>query len=110
MNEFVCLVDRGVITPIINEYSLYADTKLIAPIVLERRPHIPEQRIRLEMLGNTESRWRQLVTALDAAQGLFPSHELIATDEGDSVSFKGIHVAYACLSAMGREAMPLSVS
>jgi hypothetical protein len=107
--QFLELVDRGIITPILNDYPLYVDAKLIAPIVLERRPHIPEQRIRLEMLGTHSDRWERIVAGLNTAQKLFPSHELSTIDLGDSVSFKGVHVAYASLCAMGMENAIISV-
>jgi hypothetical protein len=107
--DFVELIDRGIVTPILNEYTFYADQALIAPIVLERRPHIPEQRIRLEMLGSDQGRWQQLATGLKTAQGLFPSHELVAEDAGESISFKGVHVAYASLCALGLEESVVSV-
>lgn len=107
--DFLKLIDRGIVTPILNEYTFYADEALIAPIALERRSRIPEQRVRLEMLGNDRERWLQLATGLRTAQDLFPSHELIAEDTGEAVSFKGIHVAYASLCALGLEESVVSV-
>lgn len=99
--DFLQLIDRGLITPILNDYTLYKDPGLIVPIVNEKRRHLTEQRVLLNLLAGSENAWANLVQGLADASELFPQAPLLAEDLGDDVQFQGIHVAYATLCAIG---------
>lgn len=108
-SDFLQLVDRGAIIPILSEYSAYKDTSLVAPLVLERRLHVPEQRIKLAMLGSNKQRWERLVAGLAFAEELFPSFALTTSEDDETVYFQGVHVGYASLCALGLEEAVLAV-
>jgi hypothetical protein len=99
--DLLNLVDRGLVTPILNDYDLYEDVEIVAPIVNQQRPHLTEQRVMLNLLSGSDNAWTRLVLGLEQAQGLFPSTTLRTKDLGDDVQFQGIHVAYATLCALG---------
>ncbi len=99
--SFLALVDRGALLPILNDYELYEDPRLIAPVVAERRPHLTEQRVTLSTLSGLENGIQLLVAGLRTAVELFPSTELRETDLGDEIMYQGIHVGFALLSAIG---------
>jgi len=99
--DFLSLIDRGLVTPILNDYSLYQDPDVVVPIVNEKRAHLTEQRVLLNLIAGDSHAWEALVAGLQAASELFPSRALHVEDQGDDVQFQGIHVAYATLCAVG---------
>ena len=68
--DFLNLVDRGLVTPILNDYEFYEDVEIVAPIVNQRRPHLTEQRVMLNLLAGSDDAWRRLVLGLEQAPSL----------------------------------------